>query len=161
MLEIFDKAAEYARDFMTHGDYLARGDELKASGDVAQWRLHHQAYKTMKIAEERCRKNRLRNPAGTNDSPMSRGELVEEINCMKAKYGYGWHEDDGWLVKDYRKPSELIDTLCFIRKLGVKFERLDHNNITEAVHLRVSMGDFDIIYNPAADYEHTQQWGRG
>jgi hypothetical protein len=161
MLEIFDKAIEYARDYMTYSAFQARAEILKNAGDTSAWRLHWQAYKVMKIAEARCSENRLRDPQGSHETQMTTGELVEEIGCMKAKYGYGWQEGDGWLVKDYPKPSELIDTLSFIRKLGVKFERLDSNDIRDAVHLRVSLEDFDLIYNPVADFENKQQWGRG
>ncbi len=151
MLEIFDKAREYARLGMDRDEHRVLAAKLKKEGKVGEWRLHQQAFKIFRIAQNHCADLRLQEPQKQSEQPMSIGEVVEEINCMQSKYGMGWSHEGQWYIKDYRSPEDLMSTLAFLRQMDVKFKRKDENDISQSVHLRLSEEDFDLIFNPVAD----------
>lgn len=151
MLEIFDKARDYARLGMTGLDFHKLACELKIAGQEDQWRLHQQAFKLFKFAQDYCAKRRELEP---QSEPMSNIEVLEQLNCMEAKYGAGWSQEGEWYIKDYQRSEDLIDTLGFFRRMGVHYTRKDNNPLSDALHLRVSNDDFDLIFNPVADVRH-------
>jgi len=158
MLEIFDKAREYARQAMTRSEHRAVSVKLRKEGKIGEWRLHHQAFKLFRLAQDHCAEYRLQSPQKQSDEQMTIGEVIEEINCMQGKHGYGWDHEGEWYIKDYRSPEGLKATLGFLHDMGIEYVREDSNPLSEAVHLRVSESDFDVIFNPLKDVESGHGW---
>ena len=144
MLEIFNKARDYARLGMTGLEFHKIACELKTAEQEDQWRLHQQAFKLFKLAQDYCVKRR---EFELQTEPMSNIEVLEQ-------------QEGEWHIKDYQRSEDLIDTLGFFRRMGVHYTRKDNNALSDALHLRVSNEDFDLIFNPVADVRH-KGMGRG
>ena len=151
MLEIFNKARDYARCEMTNADFHQLACEFKTTGQEDQWRLHQQAFKLYKLAQDYCAKRRELEP---QTEPMNAIEVLEQLNFMEARYGLGWSREGEWHIRDYQRSEDLIDTLSFFRRMGVHYTRKDNNALSDSLHLRVSNDDFDLIFNPVADMRH-------
>lgn len=140
-MTIFDKAMEYARKApIENGHYNV--PEVYPS-DEAAWRLHKQA---MKILDMAVKYAESANTAGEN---ALRAAVCDRVRELQQRYGEGWMlEDDGWYYRDFDKPGELMDTLIFLREMGIHYHQQDGNNIRTAVHLRISPHDYGVIFTP-------------
>jgi hypothetical protein len=141
-MEIFEKAKEYAGRFpIRDGRYQMPPFTFVHDGPK---RLHEQAMKVLDMAMARAKEA----PHDTDDS--LRGSVYAHIDALQHKYRDGWvREIDDCYYRDFSNPSQLIDMLSFIRKMGVVYTRHDTNQLSESLHLRMSDEDFNIIFHPS------------
>jgi hypothetical protein len=163
-MEIFNKAREYAQQAVGDRNFEVLDDDSHFTNE-GEWRLHKQAVKVLRMAVENCAKEFPRfgliTDKGVTPPPaITVDRVIEQIDALEQKYGVGWSHEGDWYYKDFTSSTDLIDTLGFFRKMGVVYKREDRNPLSQAIHLRVSDVDFDVIFNPEQDAQREEGRGR-
>lgn len=137
---IFERAAEYAlKGPIRNGCYQIVCRER----DEGEKRLHLQALKILDMAIG------LAKEEGYTGGNALRVAVCDQVDALQERYASDWKlEGDGWYYRDFGQPAELHDTLGFLWQMGITFERLDKNDIRQAVHLRMSPHDYGVIFTP-------------
>lgn len=163
-MEIFNKAREYAQRAIGSQDYDFLDDDSNFT-NKGEWRLHKQALKVLRMAVENCANGQQRFGVITDKgfqppASITAERVIEQIDALEQKYGIGWSHEGDWYYKDFTESGDLIDTLGFFRRMGVVYKREDRNPLSQAIHLRVSDVDFDVIFNPELDASREEGRGR-
>ena len=146
MQEIFAIAKKCLQKSMDEHGFQSLSCQLKGAGKEDQWRVLQQGYRLYRLAEDRCTQRCRDNP---QDKPMSAGEVEEELTFMEARYAEGWSREGMWCVKEHESSEKLMDTLSFLRCMGLRYQRSDGNALEQSLHLRIPNETYDMVFNPS------------
>lgn len=175
-MEIFRKAKELAKIVYDEND-VGVIRHMPRYSRAGERHLHEQGARIFRMAWETAFKKKLEAGDGVvKDDCMHARDVINEIEELYQKHGKGWKKIEEAIslhdpltggegkickaypgdrivvaVKDFDSPDDIIGTLAFLKKMGVVFERQDTNDFSQAVHLRMTKDDYDMIFNPSRE----------